>query len=118
MRVKGLIEGIPFNGTLLPFGSGRHFIVVKKEMRERMRKRPGDTVSVEMDLDKSSVVLSLPKELTKALASDARAKAIFEKMAPSHRKGYADWIDDAKGADTRSKRAAKALAMIAKGLKL
>lgn len=118
MRVKGLIEGVPFNGTLLPFGSGRHFIVVKKEMRERMRKGPGDTVRVEMDLDKSPVVVSLPKELTVALAGKPSAKAIFEEMAPSHRKAYAEWIDDAKGADTRSRRAEKALAMIAKGQKL
>jgi hypothetical protein len=118
MRVKGLIEGVPFNGTLLPFGSGRHFIVVKKEMRDRMRKGPGDIVRVEMDLDQSPVVVSIPTELKDALASMPETKATFDKMAPSHRKAYAEWIDDAKGADTRSRRAAKALAMISKGQKL
>jgi uncharacterized protein YdeI (YjbR/CyaY-like superfamily) len=87
-------------------------------MRDRMRKGPGDIVRVEMDLDQSPVVVSIPTELKDALASMPETKATFDKMAPSHRKAYAEWIDDAKGADTRSRRAAKALAMISKGQKL
>jgi uncharacterized protein YdeI (YjbR/CyaY-like superfamily) len=83
-----------------------------------MRKGPGDIVRVEMDLDQSPVVVSIPTELKDALASKPETKATFDKMAPSHRKAYAEWIDDAKGADTRSRRAAKALAMISKGQKL
>jgi len=37
MRLKGMIEGEPFNSSLMPAGDGRVFIVVKKELREHRK---------------------------------------------------------------------------------
>lgn len=45
-----------------------------------------------------------PKELTAALAKDAKARATWDGFSPSHRREYAEWIAEAKGADTKQRR--------------
>jgi uncharacterized protein YdeI (YjbR/CyaY-like superfamily) len=115
LRVKGKIDGTPFSGTLLPFGSGKHFIVVKKEIRDRIGKKEGDEVEVEMDVDSSPVRVAVPEDMSRALAKNKSAKAAFDGMAPSHRKAYVAWIEGAKKAETRAGRIEKAVEMIAKG---
>ncbi len=113
LRVKGTIDAVPFKGTLLPSGSGRHFVVVKKEVRDKIGKSAGDVVKVEFDLDASAVKVSIPRDFTSALTSIPGAKAEFKALAPSHRKAYVTWIESAKAQETRDRRIAKAVAMIA-----
>lgn len=113
LRVKGTIDAVPFKGTLLPSGSGRHFVVVKKELRDKIGKKAGDSVRVEFDLDTSPVEVSIPKDFAAALASAPSAKAEFEKMAPSHKKAYVTWTESAKTQGTRANRIDKAIVMIA-----
>ncbi len=48
--------------------------------------------------------VELPPELESALASAPQARAIFDRLPPSHRKQYADWISEAKRPETRAKR--------------
>lgn len=60
--------------------------------------------------EKSGVVV--PKELKAALAKDTAALAAFEKLPPSHRRQYADYIAEAKQAETRERRARKAVEML------
>ena len=114
LRVKGTIDGVPFSCALLPQGGGRHFVVVNKEIRDRIGKSAGASVSVTMDIDTTLPVESVPADLAKALKGNKKARAAFEDMAPSHRKAYAQWIEDAKKPETRSRRLAKALEMIEK----
>jgi uncharacterized protein YdeI (YjbR/CyaY-like superfamily) len=45
-----------------------------------------------------------PKELTAALAKNAKARATFEAFSPSCRREYVEWIVEAKGADTKQRR--------------
>jgi len=113
LRVKGRIDGIPFAGTLLPGGSGRHFVVVKKELRERLDKSAGDQVRIQMDVDSSPVSVAIPDDFAMALAKSGNARSRFEVMAPSHKKAYVDWIEEAKKPETRTKRIVKALKIIA-----
>ncbi|HEV2226176.1 MAG TPA: YdeI/OmpD-associated family protein [Nitrososphaerales archaeon] len=112
LRVKGTIDAVPFKGTLLPSGSGRHFVVVKKDIRDKIGKNAGDVVKVEFDLDASPVKMSITRDFASAMASTPRAKAEFEAMAPSHKKAYVIWIESAKGQETGDRRIAKAVAMI------
>jgi uncharacterized protein YdeI (YjbR/CyaY-like superfamily) len=59
--------------------------------------------------------LPVPPELKAALAKDKAARAAFEAFSPSHRREYAEWIGEAKGADTRARRLAQALVWIRAG---
>jgi hypothetical protein len=48
--------------------------------------------------------LIIPEYLTEALERNKKAKEAFEKMSPSHKREYVDWIVDAKTGETREKR--------------
>jgi len=115
LRVRGTIDGVPYRCSLLPAGGGRHFVVVNKEIRDKIGKAAGAGVSVTMDVDTAPPVVPIPADLASALKKDKKARDAFEEMAPSHRKAYAQWIGGAKKSETRSRRLAKALEMIQKG---
>lgn len=51
----------------------------------------------------------LPVELASALEKAPEAKAVFEKLPPSHKKEYVRWISEAKKPETRIDRAEKAI---------
>jgi hypothetical protein len=59
--------------------------------------------------------LPVPAELEAALAKNRKARAIFEAFPPSHRREYSEWVGEAKREETRSARAAQAIAWIAEG---
>lgn len=59
--------------------------------------------------------LVIPAELSSALTKNKRAKAAFEKLSPSHRREYAEWIAEAKREETRARRIAQAIEWIGAG---
>ncbi len=46
----------------------------------------------------------MPSAVKKTLAKNAVAKAVFEKMPPSHRNEYVKWISEAKKEETMQGR--------------
>lgn len=59
----------------------------------------------------------VPKELSAALAKHPKARATWDAFSPSHRREYAAWIAEAKGADTKERRLATTLEWLAEGKK-
>lgn len=59
--------------------------------------------------------LAVPRELTAALAKNKKAAARFDGFPRSHKREYAAWIAEAKGADTRQRRVETAVEWIAEG---
>ena len=54
----------------------------------------------------------IPAELSEALRVNETAERIFAALPPSHRNEYMRWIGEAKRAETRRRRAAKAAEMM------
>jgi len=115
MRVAGTIDGAAFRSSLMPRGGGTVFIVVPQPLRERIHKSAGQEVEVALAPDLRPTVLRLPPDFRHALGAQ---RPRFDSLAPSHRKAYIQWIEGAKQAATRSRRIAKAVGMIRRGLTL
>ncbi|WP_201837249.1 YdeI/OmpD-associated family protein [Microvirga zambiensis] len=49
-------------------------------------------------------MMDVPPDIRDALAKDAEARRVFDKLPPSHRREYLRWIEEAKKPETRSKR--------------
>ncbi len=62
-------------------------------------------------------VVEAPADLAEALAKSEAARALWASMAPSHRKEYVVWIEEARKAETRARRVEKAVEMMAAGVK-
>lgn len=56
-------------------------------------------------------------ELVAALAKNPAAQATFDAFAPSHRRDYVEWVNEAKRDETRTKRIAQAVEWMAEGKK-
>ena len=54
----------------------------------------------------------VPNDLAAALAEDAAALRVFERMNPSCQREYVQWVTEAKRDATRTRRLAGALARI------
>ncbi len=94
---------------------GRFMIPLSAEHREAAGVAAGDDVSVEITLDAEPRVIEVPADLAKALKSDAKAKATFEALAPSHKKRWVLSVLDAKTPETRQRRIDKAVSTLHAG---
>jgi len=59
--------------------------------------------------------VEIPPELGSALSSDAEAREAFDKLTLGRRREYADYVADAKRAETKARRIDKILPMIRSG---
>ena len=59
--------------------------------------------------------LVVPEYFIKAVSKNKKAKAAFDDYSYSHKKEYLDWVTEAKSEDTRNKRMASAIEMMAAG---
>ena len=49
VKIRGAIDGEPFDGALMAQGDGTHRLPVRAELRKAIRKEAGDTVHVRID---------------------------------------------------------------------
>lgn len=83
--------------------------------RDRVAKHGSATKG--MGAPKPKAEIPMPDDFAEALAGNAKAKAVFDKLAPSHRREYLEWITGAKREETRAKRMATTLEWLAEGKK-
>jgi hypothetical protein len=116
-KVKALIEGIPYRGTLVRMGTDCHLLLVLKSIREQAGKTFGDEVKVTVEPDTEERVVELPAELKKAFKVEKDAKAFFDKLSYTHQREYVMWINEAKKEETRQNRITKTMEMLKQGKK-
>ena len=113
-RVKALIEGIEYRGTLVRMGTECHLLLILKSIREQAGKTFGDEVKVTVEADAEKRVVAVPAELKRVFQSETKAKAIFDKLSYTHQREYVNWINEAKKEATRQNRIAKTIEMLKK----
>ena len=69
-------------------------------------------------VNKTQRKLVMPAALQKALTGDKKAGAAFKALTPGRQREYADYVSEAKLDETRAKRVAKIMPMIAEGVGL
>jgi bifunctional DNA-binding transcriptional regulator/antitoxin component of YhaV-PrlF toxin-antitoxin module len=106
--VRGTVNGTDYRTTVAVYG-GVPLIGFRRELRERAGIEIGDEVEVTVELDEEPRTVELPPALATALDGDKRARAVFDGLSYTHRREYAEWIDEAKRDETRERRLAQTL---------
>ena len=110
--VRGLLDGVPFQRTLLSDGQGGHFIVTNVAMRRRIGKSTGHPVVVEIEPDETYSVVVLPDYFEEELGENPLAKAAYEKCPPSSKRWIAQYLTEVKSLDAKANRVVKALEIL------
>ena len=95
------LGGYGYRTTVAPMG-GAFWIPLAAEHREAAGLQAGQEVDVRVELDTAPRETPLPDDLAAALDEDATA--FFSALAPSHRKEWVRWVEEAKKPQTRAAR--------------
>ncbi len=94
---------------------GEFLLGLNRDVREGAGVQAGESVDVEVELDTAPREVEVPAALASALAADAAASKRWGSLAYTHRKEYARWVGEAKRAETRERRVARAIEMMREG---
>jgi hypothetical protein len=114
VKVKVAVEGYTYRTSIAPY-DGKHYLGVRKEIRDAVGKTSGDTLHITMEVDTVPRVVEVPEDFAQAMQSDIRG--FFDKLSYTHQKEYVEWINEAKKAETRESRIKEAIQLMAAGTK-
>lgn len=106
--IECTIDGEPYRGSMIKYGTPYHVIIVLKTIREKIKKGAGDTVKVWLKEDRGERIVKIPDDF-KNLLKKSKLEIVFDKMSYSHKKEWMLWINDAKKEETRLRRMKKAI---------
>lgn len=112
--VRVTINGYTYRSTIAVMGGG-YMLPVAAEVRTGAGVAAGDEVEVEIEPDSAPREVSVPADFAGALAGDAEAQRFFDGLSYSNKRRIVLSIDEAKSAETRSRRIAKAVEQLRAG---
>lgn len=115
VKIKAVIDGEPYRGTLVRMGTPHHMLLVLKEIREKIGKSIGDEVAVELEEDHDERIVEVPADIQLVLDTEPAAQAYFSRLSYTHQREYVRWITDAKHEETRQGRIKRMIEMLNQG---
>jgi small nuclear ribonucleoprotein (snRNP)-like protein len=115
VKIKALIDGEPYRGTLVRMGSPQHMLIVLKEIREKIGKTVGDEVAVDLEEDLEERIVEVPADIQTAMKREPEALEYFNHLSYTHQKQYVQWVTDAKREETRQARIKRMIEMLIQG---
>lgn len=112
--VAATINGYTWRGSVARMG-GEFLLGLSRAVREAAGVQAGDEVTVTIALDSAPREVQVPRALAAALDADPAVRDAFDKLAFTHRKEFARWVDEAKREETRDRRVQQAVTMIREG---
>jgi len=110
--VRVTVGDVTFRTTVSVYG-GRSLIGLRREIREAAGVKTGDRVPIIVTLDTDERTVDPPADLKRAFGKNSAAKRGWESLSFTHKLEHARAIEDAKKPETRERRVAKALEMLA-----
>jgi hypothetical protein len=102
--VRVTVNGHTWRSTVMRYGE-RYYLPVNRANREAADVAAGDTVSVLVESDDAPRTVDVPEDLEAALDAEPGARVAFDAASFSHRREWVEWVEEAKRAETRSRRA-------------
>lgn len=112
--VRVTVNGHTFDGRIGRMG-GESLLGFNRAVREAAGVVPGEQIEVTIALDSAPRAVDVPPALAAALAGAPDAHDRFDALAPSHRKEFARWVDEAKRPETAARRAEQTVTMLREG---
>lgn len=95
--------------------SGSYMVGVSAENRAGAGVAGGDEVDVDIELDTAPRVVSVPEDFAAALDDAPKARATFDGLSYSNKSWHVLQVTGARTDETRQRRIAKSVEMLAEG---
>ena len=105
------VNGYTFRTTIAPM-KGCLLLGFNKANAAAARVTAGDVIDIEMELDTAPREVEVPVELRQALGAAPQAQAAYDALSYTHSREWAQYVASAKQAQTRVRRAAKAVTQL------
>jgi hypothetical protein len=106
------VDGYTFRSRVVAMG-GPACIGLRREHRAAAGLSGGETVAVTVALDTAPRTIDAPADLLRALKAAPGALDRWQALSYTHQREHVEAIDDAKKPETRARRIAAAVAMVA-----
>ena len=110
--VKVTLKGYSYRSTIAAMG-GPPCVPLRKSNREAAGLEGNETISVELALDTEAREIKPPADFVKALKATPPAWDRYQELSFSHQREHVEAIVGAKKPETRARRIANAVRMIA-----
>lgn len=117
VKVLATFDGVPYRGSVVKMG-GCYMLGITQEIRKKIGKGFGDTVSVAIQKDEEERIIEIPEDFARILSTDQKAKVTYDQLSFTAKKEYVKWITEAKREETRQDRIKKAMERLSEGKKL
>ncbi|HEY5564259.1 MAG TPA: YdeI/OmpD-associated family protein [Rhodothermia bacterium] len=112
VKILATFDGEPYRGLLTPMGTPHHILIVRKDIREKIGKAPGDEVTVTVEEDLEPRVVNVPPDVRRILDDNHGAADFFLTLSFTHQREYVEWIEEAKKPETRARRIARMIELL------
>jgi hypothetical protein len=112
VKVRALLDGHLYHGSLVNMGGTRHWLGITQEVRKVTEKNPGDNLHVIIEEDNDERIVDVPEDFMELMHREPGLVEFFNKLAYTHRKEYVRWIVESKKEETRKRRLTKAIEML------
>ncbi len=112
--VRVTINGHTYRSTVASM-NGVFMLPISAENRMLANVSAGDEVEVEIELDTQPREVSVPPDFLEALDRDANTRHYFDGLSYSNKQRFVLSIEEAKTAETRLRRIAKAVSTLQEG---
>ena len=110
--VKVTLNGYTYRSTIASMGNGP-CLPLRRSNREAAGLEGGETLAVTLELDTAKRVAKPPPDLVKALKAAPPAWDRWRALSYSHQREHVEALEGAKKPETRARRLAAAVRMIA-----
>lgn len=107
VAVKGEVEGVPLQSTLVSRGKGCYRLAIHGEIRKKLKIDTGAVVEIAIERDEESREPVLPPALVLALRHSPRAQAAFRAMTTALRRQVVRYLTSVRQENTLERRVVK-----------
>ncbi|KAF0130230.1 MAG: hypothetical protein FD155_2016 [Bacteroidetes bacterium] len=113
IKVKVVFDRlVSYRGILSNMGTGCHILIVRKDIRAKLKKSFGDSIHVCLSQDTEERTVEIPDDITLVFNNFPSHSITFKALSYTHRKELISWITDAKKQETRERRIEKMLQIL------
>jgi hypothetical protein len=113
-KVVATVNGYRFRSSIAKMGDS-YWLGVSAERRAAAGVEGGEVLDVDVELDVAPREIEVPDDLRAALDATPAAKAFWETLSFSNQRFHVDQLTAAKTEETRARRLAKSLSLLAEG---